>query len=57
MSSFCADFVNVETGDIESVFCYDDFFGRHNYGYHVKGIPYECVLTEQEFSKKYMRVV
>lgn len=65
MSSFTATFINKETGTKHKVFCWDDYFGRHRYGYVVdyndtslsNGIwPTEpTVLTEDEFQQLYKR--
>lgn len=53
MSSFYATFRNKETGEIVKALCWDDYYGRHQYGYKVgMGIP----LTEEEMLNKYERV-
>ena len=49
MSSFEAKFKHKETGNIVTVFCYDDYFGRHKYGYHINDV----VMTEEAFFEKY----
>lgn len=54
MSSFEEKFRNKKTGEIETVFCWDDYFGRHRYGYVIKG--HSRVLTEGEFMEKYERM-
>lgn len=43
---------NRKTGTEYVVFCIDDYFGRHNYGYDIKECD-EPVLTEEQFNKHY----
>lgn len=45
-SAFCREF---RTGNVQAVFCLDDYFGRHRYGYQVGSKIY----TEQEFEANY----
>lgn len=51
MSSFTRICRNKKTGELVSVFFWDDYHGRHCYGYQIAlSGP---VLTEEEFSRKY----
>ena len=54
MSSFTTKFRNKKTGVIHEVFCWDDYYGRHNYGYKVDNV--DPVLTEEQFQEKYEEV-
>lgn len=53
MSSYYAEFKNKKTGHIARVLCWDDYFGRHKYGYVFND---DTVLTEDEMSEQYRRV-
>lgn len=53
MSSYNASFKDKTTGEIVSVLCWDDYFGRHRYGYKM---PNDKVLTETELGEHYERV-
>jgi hypothetical protein len=46
--------VHKRTGDIVKVWCLDDYFGRHKYGYIIRGDD-KNALTESEFYKVYKR--
>lgn len=46
MSSFKSEFIN-EKGEMFEVFCYDDYFGQHQYGY---AFPNGEVLTVEEMN-------
>jgi hypothetical protein len=41
--------INKETSEEVKVFCWDDYFGRHRYGYKVG----DTILTHDEFFDKY----
>jgi len=43
---------NRKTGTEYTVFCIDDFFGRHSYGYDICECD-EPALTEEQFNKHY----
>lgn len=45
MSSFPAIFRNRKTGETVNVFCMDDYFGRHLYGYK---FPDDRVLSKND---------
>lgn len=51
MSSFIMKAISKKDGIEHAVFCWDDFFGEHKYGYRAFGT--KGVLTEEEFNKKY----
>ena len=51
MSSFSITAVSKLTGQTYEVECIDDYFGRHKYGYFVKGS--ESPLTQREFYDKF----
>lgn len=38
MSSFIDTFIHKKSGAEVKVFCLDDYFGQHEYGYFVEGI-------------------
>ena len=52
MSSFMAKCRNRKTKTEYAVFCIDDYFGRHSYGYDIRECD-EPVLTEEQFNKHY----
>jgi hypothetical protein len=52
MSSFMGKCRNKKTGTEYAVFCHDDFFGSHAYGYHIQESD-EPVMTEEQFHKHY----
>jgi hypothetical protein len=49
MSSFKAQARHKVTGELVKVWCMDDYFGRHNYGYVVG----DKAMNEDEFEKEY----
>jgi len=51
MSSFITTAINKKSGEDVQVYCLDDYFGRHRYGYIIDDDS--NVLTEQEFKKNY----
>ena len=52
MSSFRVTVKHKDTGKMTEVWCLDDYFGRHRYGY-VPNIEGGEALTEEEFNKQY----
>ncbi len=50
MSSFMLTATNKATGKKHEVLCLDDYFGRHQCGYIVKGLE---VLTEEQFMQQF----
>lgn len=50
MSSFKITARYKKTGEVKEVWCLDDYFGRHRYGYV---IDKEDVLTEEQFYRLY----
>lgn len=55
MSSYVTKARCRETGTEFAVFCIDDYFGRHAYGYQIKERDGD-VLTEEQFSKQYEEI-
>lgn len=54
MSCFTCMCRKRKTKKVVEVFCWDDYFGSHQYGYQINlSGP---VLTEEEFGKKYERL-
>ena len=51
MSNFEATCKNRKTGEISSVICIDDYFGKHQYGYKVDDNIH--IYNEEYFSKHY----
>jgi len=53
MSSFTIKAKNLKTGEIHSIWCMDDHFGKHNYGYipNIKGAK---AMSEHEFYLSYL---
>ena len=49
MSSYMAKARHRETGKIHNIFCFDDYYGRHQYGYD-DGMK---VMREKEFNDNY----
>lgn len=51
MSSYIAKFKNKKTGEVVDIFCADDYFGKHRYGYaeSING----NVMRENEFYRLY----
>lgn len=52
MSSFTLRAKNKETGELHEIWCLDDYFGKHQYGY----IPNNAsapAMTENQFYKYY----
>lgn len=59
MSSYTIKARNKQTGEVHTVWCIDDYFGRHQYGYSVlgrTGQEGDNALTEEEFEATYERV-
>ena len=54
MSSFTCICRNKKTNKLTEVFCWDNYFGPHIYGYQV--VLSGPVMTEGEFGKLYERV-
>lgn len=54
MSNFFADFRNKHTGEVVSVYCCDDYFGKHEYGFMVQGT--NVFLRQDTFDKNFERV-
>jgi hypothetical protein len=50
MSSFSAQAEHKGTGEIVDVWCIDDYFGHHNYGYVINQSK---ALTDEEFEREY----
>ncbi len=50
MSSFTTKAKHKETGEIHEIFCHDDYFGKHVYGYQVPDGGY---ITEKQFRERY----
>lgn len=50
MSSFSITAINKKTKKIHKVWCLDDCFGHHQYGYAIDGSE---PITEIEFNKNY----
>jgi len=55
MSSFFAKFENIHTGKVVDVFCYDDYYGPHEYGYQISGD--NVVFTEAAFNNNFKRYI
>lgn len=49
MSSFDTKARNRKTGEVVNVFCHDDFFGHHEYGYSING----HYMNEIDFRRQY----
>jgi len=52
MSSFKMKARNKKTGELHDVWCLDDYFGRHRYGYIPNNGEGEG-MTEDDFYKEY----
>lgn len=50
MSSYTTKAVCKKSGEVVTVFCHDDYFSRHVYGYSVDGGP---MMTKEQFEKEY----
>ena len=54
MSSFTIRAVNKSTGLEHTVWCMDDHFGKHRYGYFVHDLPgCDEAMTEEDFYKQF----
>ena len=53
MSSFEAVCKNRKTGEILSVICFDDHFGKNQYGYKINNNNNIKIYNENEFNKYY----
>ena len=54
MSSFRIKATNKATGEEVEVWCIDDYFGKHKYGYILNmAQPVGTALTEKEFEELY----
>ena len=51
MSSYTIRARNKKTGQVNHVFCFDDYFGRHRYGYMIDNSG--KYITEEEFYRYY----
>lgn len=51
MSSYTMKAISKKDGTEHDVWCMDDCFGKHKYGYLV--FKTEDVLTEEQFNKQY----
>ena len=49
MSSYYTEVINKATGDKATVWCHDDYFGKHKYGYAIENNP--PFLTEGQLEK------
>lgn len=49
MSSYETTAVHRKTGKEHKIFCFDDYYGHHQYGYD-DGVK---IMTEKEFSENY----
>lgn len=54
MSSFEIKALHKATGEIHSVWCMDNYFGHHKYGY-IPNIDGGKALSEKEFYQVYAR--
>lgn len=52
MSSFSMKAKHKNTGEVVRVWCLDDCFGKHEYGYSVNGGE---PMREDDFAKEYTR--
>jgi hypothetical protein len=52
MSSFKIKAVNKKTGELHDVWCLDDYFGKHRYGYIPNSGEGEG-MTEDDFYREY----
>lgn len=52
MSSFKAAARHKKTGELHAVWCIDDYFGRHKYGY-IPNIEGGEAMTESQFNAQY----
>lgn len=52
MSSFTLRARNKETGEMHEVWCLDDYFGKHQYGY-IPNNTSAPAMTENQFYKYY----
>jgi len=52
MSSFKATARHKATGELHMIFCMDDYFGRHQYGY-IPNIEGGEAMTEKQFKREY----
>lgn len=52
MSGFKINAKHLKSGNIHSVWCLDDYFGRHKYGY-IPNEPDAKALTEDQFYMEY----
>lgn len=50
MSSFITKAKHKKSGEIHEIFCHDDYFGPHKYGYRT---PANKVLNQAEFDRQY----
>jgi hypothetical protein len=55
MSSYITKAKEKATGEIHEIFCHDDYFGKHEYGYQ-RCIEGETYMTEKQFRNKYEEV-
>lgn len=53
MSSFTITAKHKKSGAIYKVWCLDDHFGRHVYGYVPQGVEIDEALKEKEFYDQY----
>jgi len=54
MSSYMTKARNRKTGIIHEVFCWDDYYGNHAYGYQIDSLG--PVLTEEQYQKQYEEI-
>lgn len=52
MSSFKAMARHLQSGELHEVWCMDDYYGRHEYGY-IPNVEGGGAMTEAEFDKQY----
>jgi len=55
MSSFKVKAKHKATGEIHDVWCLDDYFGRHQYGY-IPNVEGSEALTQEQYSKTYEEI-
>ena len=53
MSSFTIKAKNIQTGEIHAIWCMDDYFGKHRYGY-IPNVEGRTAMTEDEFYLSYI---
>ncbi len=57
MSNYSLKVKNKETGEILSANAYDDYFGRHKYGYALdRGGNIQLIRNEEEFFSYFERI-